>query len=75
MLDRFKKNKKILLKNTYIVSQQTDSRKEWVDLIEAYKEYKLMVTNSKVIENWWNRKSRSKKSRNYNNSGIEYLVD
>jgi hypothetical protein len=26
-----------------------------------------MVTNSKVIENWWNRKSRSKKLRNYNN--------
>jgi glycosyltransferase involved in cell wall biosynthesis len=77
MLDRFKKNKKILLENIIIISYlgRLDKSKGVVDLIEAYKEYKLMVTNSKVILRIAGTGSQEVKIKELvnNNSGIEYF--
>jgi len=77
MLDRFKKNKKILPENIIVISYlgRLDTSKGVVDLIEAYKEYKMMVTNSKVILRIAGTGSQEVKIKELanNNSGIEYI--
>ena len=77
MLDRFKKNKKILLENIIIISYlgRLDKSKGVVDLIEAYKEYKMMVTNSKIILRIAGTGSQELKIKELvnNNSGIQYF--
>jgi glycosyltransferase involved in cell wall biosynthesis len=76
MLDRFE-NKKILPKDAIILSYlgRLDTSKGVVDLIEAYKEYKMMVTNSKVILRIAGTGSQELKIKELvnNNSGIEYF--
>lgn len=77
MLDRFKKNKRILLDNIIIISYlgRLDASKGVVDLIKAYKEYKMMVTNSKIILRIAGTGSQELKIKELvnNNSGIEYF--
>lgn len=77
MLDRFKKNKKIPPENIIVISYlgRLDTSKGVVDLIEAYKEYKMMVTNSKVILRIAGTGSQEVKIKELvnNNSGIEYF--
>jgi glycosyltransferase involved in cell wall biosynthesis len=77
MLDRFKKNKKFLPGNIIVISYlgRLDTSKGVADLIEAYKEYKMMVTNSKIILRIAGTGSQEVKIKELvnNNSGIKYF--
>ena len=76
MVDRFK-NKKALTKNIIILSYlgRLDPSKGVIDLIEAYKEYKERVANSKIILRIAGTGSQEVKIKELikNISGISYL--
>lgn len=76
MVDRFE-NKKALPKNIIILSYlgRLDASKGVIDLIEAYKEYKEKVVNSKLILRIAGTGSQEVKIKELlnNNSGIEYF--
>ncbi|WP_158727935.1 glycosyltransferase family 4 protein [Flavobacterium sp. I-STPA6A] len=76
MVDRFE-NKKNFPKNIIIISYlgRLDASKGVIDLIEAYKEYKMKVTNSKVILRIAGTGSQAAKIKELvdNSLGIEYF--
>lgn len=76
MVDRFK-NKKIILRDTIVLSYlgRLDPSKGVIELLEAYKAYKLSAVNSKIILRIAGTGNQDIKIKEFvkNNSGVVYL--